>query len=115
MERLRELDMGLLLGAELFRSVLQSVAELMHRRIAPDWSPPPDEMRRPRISRTLQTSCPVLVVDQPSLHEFFQFMLHGKPVIIRGIMDDWPCTEKWKDLSYIRYAWKRRSRALAHV
>lgn len=100
--RLRDMDMGLLLGAELFRSILQFAAQIIHDRITPTWSPQPALASQADSRRLLQTDHPVPVLDQPSLHQFFQYMLEGKPVLIRGMMEDWPCSTRWKDIAYLR-------------
>lgn len=99
--RLRWVDMALLLGAELFRGILQSIAQIIHNRVAPPWSPH-DSSHTSTTARQFQTMHPVPVLYQPTLQQFYRFMLEGKPVVIQGMMDDWPCTVNWKDINYLR-------------
>ena len=96
--------MSLLLGAELFRGILQQLAQLFHDKLGEGvWTlEASDAVLHTHVGRQLLTANPIPVLQCPSLLEFYECMVSATPVIIRGAIDDWPCMTKWKHLSYLR-------------
>ncbi|XP_042826759.1 LOW QUALITY PROTEIN: bifunctional peptidase and arginyl-hydroxylase JMJD5 [Panthera tigris] len=108
---LRVCDMGLLMGAAILGDILTKVAAVLQAHL-PGKRPAPgpaqeqphekkarhDHVRIPdvRSERTVpRLRC-------PSLQHFRKhFLVPGRPVILEGVADQWPCMKKWS-LEYIQ-------------
>uniref|UniRef100_A0A8C8YAW1 Bifunctional peptidase and arginyl-hydroxylase JMJD5 n=2 Tax=Panthera leo TaxID=9689 RepID=A0A8C8YAW1_PANLE len=109
---LRVCDMGLLMGAAILGDILTKVAAVLQAHLPSGKRPAPgpaqeqphekkarhDHVRIPdvRSERTVpRLRC-------PSLQHFRKhFLVPGRPVILEGVADQWPCMKKWS-LEYIQ-------------
>lgn len=110
-EALRVCDMGLLMGAAILEDILLKVVAVLQTHQLPgkqpargphqdqpatkakcDASPAPDVMLERMVPRL---RCPPL--------QYFKqhFLVPGRPVILEGVADHWPCMKKWS-LQYIQ-------------
>ena len=111
-ERLRRLDLALLLGGrlfrqELFRAIDEAGLESRGREGTDDAGQggcpaslrPQHELLPPNSSADKDT---VPRIDLPSIEDFLvHFVLKDRPVIIVGGIEHWPALRKWKDFNYI--------------
>ncbi|XP_029335521.1 bifunctional peptidase and arginyl-hydroxylase JMJD5 isoform X2 [Mus caroli] len=110
-EALRVCDMGLLMGAAILEDILLKVVAVLQTHQLPgkqpacgphqdqpatkakhDASPAPDVMLERMVPRL---HCP------PLQHFKQHFLVPGRPVILEGVADHWPCMKKWS-LQYIQ-------------
>ncbi|XP_008065135.2 lysine-specific demethylase 8 isoform X1 [Carlito syrichta] len=109
---LRVCDMGLLMGAAILGDILLKVAAVLQthlpagKRPAHSSSPEQPCAKKARNARgsvpdvTLESTVPRL--HRPSLQYFRKhFLVPGRPVILEGVADHWPCMKKWS-LEYIQ-------------
>ncbi|KAI6174756.1 JmjC domain-containing protein [Aphelenchoides fujianensis] len=91
LEALRVCDKGLLLGLDVEGDVLACGADLLCAALGPE---EPIEFHDPPLQReptALPNSVRIPVVHLPSLESFYrQFFEPQRPVIIRGLVDQWP-------------------------
>lgn len=108
---LKVCDMGLLMGAAILGDILIKVAAILQTHLASGKRPVPgpalEQTSRKRARNDIsipdmesETAVPRLHC--PSLQHFReQFLVPGKPVILEGVADHWPCMRKWS-LEYIQ-------------
>ncbi|KAM5227449.1 bifunctional peptidase and arginyl-hydroxylase JMJD5 [Ctenodactylus gundi] len=109
---LRVCDMGLLMGAAIFGDILIKIAAVLQAHLLsrkrPDHSPGQEQPSTKKIRRD-PVPVPDVKVERavprlrcPSLQHFREHFLDpGRPVILEGVADHWPCMKKWS-LEYIR-------------
>uniref|UniRef100_A0A8C5L7S9 Bifunctional peptidase and arginyl-hydroxylase JMJD5 n=1 Tax=Jaculus jaculus TaxID=51337 RepID=A0A8C5L7S9_JACJA len=109
---LRVCDMGLLMGASILRDILLRVAATLQAHLLsrkrPSSDPHQDQPRTKKV-RANPDSAPDMASERavPRLHcpslQYFQkhFLVPGRPVILEGVADHWPCMKKWS-LEYIQ-------------
>ncbi|XP_005405191.1 PREDICTED: lysine-specific demethylase 8 isoform X2 [Chinchilla lanigera] len=109
---LRVCDMGLLMGAAILGDILIRVVAVLQAHLVsrkrPDCSP---SQELPSLKKAKRDHVPapdvrleraVPRLHRPSLQHFRKhFLLPGRPVILAGVADHWPCMKKWS-LDYIR-------------
>ncbi|XP_052055684.1 bifunctional peptidase and arginyl-hydroxylase JMJD5 [Apodemus sylvaticus] len=111
-EALRVCDMGLLMGAAILGDILlKAVSVLQTHQLprkqsacGPHQDQPATKKARPAVS-----SAPTMVLERavprlrcPPLQYFRKhFLVPGRPVILEGVADHWPCMKKWS-LQYIQ-------------
>lgn len=111
-EALRVCDMGLLMGAAILGDVLLKAAAVLQAHLCPGKRPARSPSREPpSTKRARRDRVPLPDVEleravprrhRPSLQDFREhFLLPGRPVILEGVADHWPCMRKWS-LEYIQ-------------
>lgn len=109
---LRVCDMGLLMGAAIFGDILIKVAAILQKHLPPGKRPAQDrgqEQPGEKRARSDPVPVPEVTLDsavprlrRPSLQHFREhFLLPGRPVVLEGVVDHWPCMKKWS-LEYIQ-------------
>ncbi|XP_048188868.1 bifunctional peptidase and arginyl-hydroxylase JMJD5 [Perognathus longimembris pacificus] len=103
-------DMGLLMGAAILGDILIKVVAILQAHL-PAGKRPTHSLRQDQPSTKKARSSPVPAVPSertvprlhlPALQHFrTHFLLPGRPVILEGVADHWPCMKKWS-LQYIR-------------
>ncbi|KAI6210022.1 JmjC domain-containing protein [Aphelenchoides besseyi] len=105
-------DKGLLLGLDINGDVLAGAAELLCAVLGPE---SPLAFSKPQLQpepKSLSTSIQIPVVEMPTLETFYRlYFKPQKPVIIRGLVSQWPCFGKWN----FSYLYERCSRRLVPV
>ncbi|XP_030655299.1 bifunctional peptidase and arginyl-hydroxylase JMJD5 isoform X2 [Nomascus leucogenys] len=108
---LRVCDMGLLMGAAILGDILLKVAAILQTHLPgkrPAHGSIPEQLctKKARVDHgsipdvKLERTVPRL--HRPSLQHFReQFLVPGRPVILKGVADHWPCMQKWS-LEYIQ-------------
>ncbi|XP_066496882.1 bifunctional peptidase and arginyl-hydroxylase JMJD5 [Tiliqua scincoides] len=104
-EALRACDLGLLLGAPVLDGVLLRLAGVLQRHLpGPGAAPPPapKKVRRGPPPPAVEPAAAVPRLRRPSLERFRdRFLAPGKPLVLQGLVDHWPCMSKWS-VDYIR-------------
>lgn len=109
-EALRVCDMGLLMGAAIHGDVLLKVAAVLQAHLrsgkrpgAAQEQPSTKKARNDGVSvPDVASERPVPRLRCPSLQHFRkQFLAPGRPVILEGVVDQWPCMTKWS-LEYLQ-------------
>ncbi|XP_055994918.1 bifunctional peptidase and arginyl-hydroxylase JMJD5 [Sorex fumeus] len=111
-EALRVCDMGLLMGAAILGDILLRVAAVLQAHLPAGKRPPPGPSpQQPRTKKARSAPVPLPDLEPgsivprvrcPSLQYFGEhFLLPGRPVILEGVTDHWPCMRKWS-LEYIQ-------------
>ncbi|XP_008839959.1 bifunctional peptidase and arginyl-hydroxylase JMJD5 isoform X2 [Nannospalax galili] len=107
---LRVCDMGLLMGASILGDVLIKVAAVLQAHLCSRKQPACDPHQdQPATKKARHDSTPNMALERavPRLHcptlQYFRkhFLIPGRPVILEGVADHWPCMRKWS-LDYIR-------------
>ncbi|XP_040829111.1 bifunctional peptidase and arginyl-hydroxylase JMJD5 [Ochotona curzoniae] len=110
---LRACDMGLLMGAAIFGDVLVKMAAILQAHVLSVKKRPAQgfgqEQPGAKRARSEPVPAPKVPSDSavprlhcPSLQHFQEhFLLPGRPVILEGVVDHWPCMKKWS-LEYIQ-------------
>ncbi|VDM36871.1 unnamed protein product [Toxocara canis] len=81
-EAIRACDMGLMMGGDVDGQSLSAFATSS------------DE------PKPLSNSCWIRRIEHPSMDEFCGFIRRGEPVIITGVVSQWPALSKWRLASY---------------
>lgn len=111
-EALRVCDMGLLMGAAILGDILLKVATVLQTHLLPRKQPacgPHQDQPATKKAKHDASSTPDVVLDRevprlrcPPLQHFKKhFLVPGRPVILEGVADHWPCMKKWS-LQYIQ-------------
>ncbi|XP_023572018.1 jmjC domain-containing protein 5 isoform X2 [Octodon degus] len=109
---LRVCDMGLLMGAAILGDILIRVVAVLQAHLVsgkrPDCSPGQElpslkKAKRDHVSAPdMRSERAVPRLRCPSLQHFRKyFLLPGRPVVLEGVADHWPCMKKWS-LDYIQ-------------
>ncbi|XP_011235508.1 bifunctional peptidase and arginyl-hydroxylase JMJD5 [Ailuropoda melanoleuca] len=109
---LKVCDMGLLMGAAIHGDILIKVAAVLQAHLPSGKRPGPGlAQEQPSTKKARNDPVPVPDVASerpvprlrcPSLQHFRkQFLAPGRPVILEGVADEWPCMTKWS-LEYIQ-------------
>ncbi|EHB06321.1 JmjC domain-containing protein 5, partial [Heterocephalus glaber] len=109
---LRVCDMGLLMGAAILGDVLVRVAAVLQAHLVAEKRPdrsPRRELPSTKRARYDHISAPDVQLERavprlhrPSLQHFRKhFLLPGRPVVLEGVADHWPCMRKWS-VEYVR-------------
>nr|XP_010959298.1 bifunctional peptidase and arginyl-hydroxylase JMJD5 [Camelus bactrianus]XP_045377073.1 bifunctional peptidase and arginyl-hydroxylase JMJD5 [Camelus bactrianus] len=109
---LRVCDLGLLMGAAILGDILLKVAAVLQTHLISRKRPAPSPSQEPpstKKARNDHISIPDVGSERavPRLHcpslQYFQkhFLVPGRPVILEGVADHWPCMKKWS-LEYIQ-------------
>ncbi|XP_064448944.1 bifunctional peptidase and arginyl-hydroxylase JMJD5 isoform X3 [Mirounga angustirostris] len=109
---LKACDMGLLMGAAIHGDILIKVAAVLQAHLPSGKRPgpgPAQEQPSMKKAREDPVSVPDVALERPvprlrcpSLQHFRkQFLVPGRPVILEGVADQWPCMTKWS-LEYIQ-------------
>ncbi|XP_073915873.1 bifunctional peptidase and arginyl-hydroxylase JMJD5 isoform X2 [Castor canadensis] len=109
---LRVCDMGLLMGAAILGNILIKVVAILQAHLPSGKQPassPGKEQPRTKKARSSHDSAPAMEAERavprlrcPPLQYFKNhFLVPGRPVILEGVADHWPCMKKWS-LEYIR-------------
>lgn len=109
---LRVCDMGLLMGAAIFGDILTKVAAVLKAHLPSGKRPAPgpaQEQPGEKRARNDHARIPDVASERtvprlrcPSLQHFREhFLVPGRPVILEGVADQWPCMKKWS-LEYIQ-------------
>nr|XP_006201285.1 bifunctional peptidase and arginyl-hydroxylase JMJD5 [Vicugna pacos] len=109
---LRVCDLGLLMGAAILGDILLKVAAVLQAHLISRKRPAPSPSQEPpstKKARNDHISIPDVGSERavPRLHcpslQYFQkhFLVPGRPVILEGVADHWPCMKKWS-LEYIQ-------------
>ncbi|XP_070940386.1 bifunctional peptidase and arginyl-hydroxylase JMJD5 isoform X4 [Macaca nemestrina] len=108
---LRVCDMGLLMGTAILGDILLKVAAILQTHLPgkrPAHGSTPEQPCTKK-AKTDYGSIPDVNLERtvprlhrPSLQHFReQFLVPGRPVILKGVADHWPCMQKWS-LEYIQ-------------
>ncbi|KAM6165486.1 bifunctional peptidase and arginyl-hydroxylase JMJD5 [Erethizon dorsatum] len=109
---LRVCDMGLLMGAAILEDILIRVVAVLQAHLVsgkrPDCSPSQD-LSSMKKAKHDHVSTPDVKLERavprlrcPSLQHFKKhFLVPGRPVILEGVADHWPCMKKWS-VDYIQ-------------
>lgn len=109
---LRVCDMGLLMGAAILGDVLIRVAAILQAHLVsgkrPDCSPG-QELPSTKKARCDHDAAPDVQLERavprlrcPSLQHFQKhFLVPGRPVVLEGVAEHWPCMKKWS-VDYVR-------------
>ncbi|XP_036047572.1 bifunctional peptidase and arginyl-hydroxylase JMJD5 isoform X1 [Onychomys torridus] len=111
-EALRVCDMGLLMGAAILDDILLKVVSVLQAYLLPGKLPacgPHQEQPATKKARCDTNSAPDVALERavprlrcPTLQHFRKhFLVPGRPVILEGVADHWPCMKKWS-LQYIQ-------------
>ncbi|XP_045848753.1 bifunctional peptidase and arginyl-hydroxylase JMJD5 isoform X1 [Meles meles] len=111
-EALKVCDMGLLMGAAIHGDILIKVAAVLQAHLPSGKRPgpgPAQEQPSTKKARNDSVSVPDVASERPvprlrcpSLQHFRkQFLAPGRPVILEGVVDQWPCMTRWS-LEYIQ-------------
>lgn len=111
-EALRVCDMGLLMGAAILDDILLKVVSVLQAYLLPGKQPacgPHQDQPAAKKVRCDSSSAPDVALEQavprlrcPTLQHFRKhFLVPGRPVILEGVTDHWPCMKKWS-LQYIQ-------------
>lgn len=111
-EALRVCDMGLLMGAAILGDILLKVVTVLQTHLLPGKQPacgPHQDEPVTKKTRCDSNSVPDVVLERtvprlrcPTLQYFRKhFLVPGRPVILEGVADHWPCMKKWS-LQYIQ-------------
>ncbi|XP_045317770.1 bifunctional peptidase and arginyl-hydroxylase JMJD5 isoform X2 [Leopardus geoffroyi] len=109
---LRVCDMGLLMGAAILGDILTKVAAVLQAHLPSGKRPAPgpaQEQPHEKKARHDRVWIPDVRSERtvprlrcPSLQHFRKhFLVPGRPVILEGVADQWPCMKKWS-LEYIQ-------------
>ncbi|XP_043416187.1 bifunctional peptidase and arginyl-hydroxylase JMJD5 isoform X2 [Prionailurus bengalensis] len=109
---LRVCDMGLLMGAAILGDILTKVAAVLQAHLPSGKRPAPgpaQEQPHEKKARHDHVWIPDVRSERtvprlrcPSLQHFRKhFLVPGRPVILEGVADQWPCMKKWS-LEYIQ-------------
>ncbi|XP_004691763.1 PREDICTED: lysine-specific demethylase 8 [Condylura cristata] len=109
---LKVCDMGLLMGAAILGDILIKVAAILQTHLFSGKRPGPGpalEQTSRKRARNEHVSIPDVESERavprlrcPSLQYFREhFLAPGRPVILEGVADHWPCMRKWS-LPYIQ-------------
>uniref|UniRef100_A0A673V2A2 Bifunctional peptidase and arginyl-hydroxylase JMJD5 n=2 Tax=Suricata suricatta TaxID=37032 RepID=A0A673V2A2_SURSU len=111
-EALKVCDLGLLMGAAILGDILTKVAAVLKAHLPSEKRPAPgpaQEQPREKKARTNRVWIPDVTSERtvprlhcPSLQHFRKhFLVPGRPVILEGVADQWPCMHKWS-VEYIQ-------------
>lgn len=111
-EALRVCDMGLLMGAAILGDILLKAVAVLQTHQLPRKQPacgPHQDQPATKKARPAASSVPAVVLERavprlrcPPLQYFKKhFLVPGRPVILEGVADHWPCMKKWS-LQYIQ-------------
>ncbi|KAB0351548.1 bifunctional peptidase and arginyl-hydroxylase JMJD5 [Muntiacus reevesi] len=109
---LKACDMGLLMGAAILGDILLKVAAVLQKHLLSGKRPAPSPSQElPSIKKARDDHVPIPDVTTertvPRLHcpslQYFKkhFLVPGRPVILEGVANHWPCMKKWS-LEYIQ-------------
>nr|XP_025866836.1 jmjC domain-containing protein 5 isoform X2 [Vulpes vulpes] len=109
---LKVCDMGLLMGAAILGDILIKVAAILQAHLRSGKRPgtgPAQEPPSMKKARYDPVSVPDMMSERtvprlhcPSLEHFRKyFLVPGRPVILEGVADQWPCMKRWS-LEYIQ-------------
>ncbi|XP_025866837.2 bifunctional peptidase and arginyl-hydroxylase JMJD5 isoform X3 [Vulpes vulpes] len=109
---LKVCDMGLLMGAAILGDILIKVAAILQAHLRSGKRPGPGPAQEPpsmKKARYDPVSVPDMMSERtvprlhcPSLEHFRKyFLVPGRPVILEGVADQWPCMKRWS-LEYIQ-------------
>uniref|UniRef100_F1L073 JmjC domain-containing protein 5 n=1 Tax=Ascaris suum TaxID=6253 RepID=F1L073_ASCSU len=93
-EALRACDMGLIMGGDIDGRSLSAFANHIHSLC----TPPTPLIIKKRIAdepEPLSNSRQIRRISCPSLEEFFEFFARGEPVVMTGVVSQWPAFSKW--------------------
>ncbi|VDK50284.1 unnamed protein product [Anisakis simplex] len=94
LDALRACDMGLIMGGDIDGRGLSAFATHIH-----SLCPPPAPLNINRFvfdePKQLSNSHSIRRVHCPSLEEFCEFLMRQEPVVITGIVSEWPAFSKW--------------------
>ncbi|NXP72319.1 KDM8 protein, partial [Ramphastos sulfuratus] len=93
-------DMGLLMGASVLDNVLARLVRVLQVQLPREERCAPGSVKRLRIASppapVVQPEDTVPHLRCPSLEHFRDnYLIPGKPVVLEGIIDHWPCMKKW--------------------
>ncbi|XP_055483328.1 bifunctional peptidase and arginyl-hydroxylase JMJD5 [Psammomys obesus] len=111
-EALRVCDMGLLMGAAILGDILLKVVTVLQAHLLPRKQPacgPHQDQPATKKAKPDSNSASDVVLERvvprlrcPALQYFRKhFLVPGRPVILEGVADHWPCMKKWS-LQYIQ-------------
>lgn len=111
-EALRVCDMGLLMGAAILEDILLKVVAVLQTHQLPGKQPargPHQDQPATKKAKRDASPAPDVMLERmvprlrcPPLQYFKQhFLVPGRPVILEGVADHWPCMKKWS-LQYIQ-------------
>lgn len=111
-EALRVCDMGLLMGAAILEDILLKVVAVLQTHQLPGKQPargPHQDQPATKKAKCDASPAPDVMLERmvprlrcPPLQYFKQhFLVPGRPVILEGVADHWPCMKKWS-LQYIQ-------------
>ncbi|NXR14392.1 KDM8 protein, partial [Semnornis frantzii] len=97
---IRLCDMGLLMGASVLDNVLARLVRVLQVQLPCEELCAPGSVKRVRIASppapVVQPEDAVPHLRCPSLEHFRDnYLIPGKPVVLEGIIDHWPCMKKW--------------------
>ncbi|XP_017896233.1 PREDICTED: lysine-specific demethylase 8 isoform X2 [Capra hircus] len=109
---LKACDMGLLMGAAILGDILLKVAAVLQKHLLSGKRPAPgpsQELLGTKKARSDHMPIPDVMTERtvPRLHcpslQYFKkhFLVPGRPVILEGVANHWPCMKKWS-LEYIQ-------------
>ncbi|XP_007186385.2 bifunctional peptidase and arginyl-hydroxylase JMJD5 [Balaenoptera acutorostrata] len=109
---LKACDMGLLMGAAILGDILLKVTAVLQKHLLSGKRPAPGPSQEPlglKKARNDRVPIPDMTSERtvprlhcPSLQHFRKHFLDpGRPVILEGVADHWPCMKKWS-LEYIQ-------------
>lgn len=109
---LKACDMGLLMGAAILGDILLKVAAVLQKYLLSGKRPAPGPSQEPpgtKKARNDHVPIPDVTTERtvPRLHcpslQYFKkhFLVPGRPVILEGVANHWPCMKKWS-LEYIQ-------------
>ncbi|XP_067859150.1 lysine-specific demethylase 8 isoform X2 [Heptranchias perlo] len=111
-EAIKTCDMGLLMGAAILDNILIRLIKVLQSHVSAGKRPLEDAtslQEKPKVAlpliQEIRTGTAVPRVWCPSLEHFrAQYLIPQKPVILEGIVDQWPAVKdrKWS-VDYIRY------------
>lgn len=104
-------DLGLLMGASILDNILVKIINILQQylpcpqRLAAGNAEEPlkKKIRKDTpVVPVIKTDTAVFRIRCPSLEQFRdQYLIPQKPVILKGIVDHWPCMKKWS-VDYVR-------------
>uniref|UniRef100_A0A8C3WS44 Bifunctional peptidase and arginyl-hydroxylase JMJD5 n=1 Tax=Catagonus wagneri TaxID=51154 RepID=A0A8C3WS44_9CETA len=116
---LKACDLGLLMGAAILGDILLKVAAVLQMHLPSGKRPASGPSQAPLSAKKARSDHAALPdlgsertvprLHRPSLQHFReQFLVPGRPVILEGVANHWPCMKKWS-LEYIQEVAGRRT------
>ncbi|KHN79971.1 Lysine-specific demethylase 8 [Toxocara canis] len=91
-EAIRACDMGLMMGGDVDGQSLSAFATYIHS-LCPPLAPLLVKVSSSDEPKPLSNSCWIRRIERPSMDEFCGFIRRGEPVIITGVVSQWPAFE----------------------